>query len=73
MSSVNIEPSSREIAWFGHSICSISDKYVFCFGGAIETTKGVYSTTNDSFIIDKQTFKWIWLQSKLIRCRTSAL
>lgn len=53
MSGENIEPSPREIAWFGHSICSISDKYVFCYGGAIETTKGVYSTTNDSFMIEK--------------------
>ncbi len=53
MSSENFEPSPREIARFGHSICSISDRYVFCYGGAIETTKGVYSTTNDSFMIDK--------------------
>lgn len=42
---------------FGHSITSINDQFLLCFGGAIETGRGLYSTTNDSFLIDKNTLE----------------
>jgi hypothetical protein len=42
------------MAWFGHTITKLSETKLLLFGGAVETNRGVYSTTNDSFLICKE-------------------
>jgi hypothetical protein len=42
------------MARFGHTITKLNENKLLLFGGAVETTRGVYSTTNDSYIICKE-------------------
>ncbi len=65
------ENKTRDIARFGHTITKLNDKQMLLFGGAVETNRGVYSTTNDSFSICKETLVWTKIQSNLKRPRVS--
>ena len=50
----NNENKARDMARFGHTITRLNDKQLMLFGGAVETSKGVYSTTNDCYIIERE-------------------
>lgn len=52
------EVQTQEMARFGHTITTINDTSLFVFGGAIETSRGIYSTTSDSYIINRETLVW---------------
>lgn len=60
------------MARFGHTITKLNEKQLFLFGGAVETNKGVYSTTSDSYIICKETLQMSKIQSKFKRLGISS-
>lgn len=39
------------MARFGHTITRLNDNNLLLFGGAVETNKGIYTTTSDSYLI----------------------
>jgi len=45
-------------AWFAHSVNLINETQLFLFGGAIENQPTIYVTTNDSYLVDKNTLEW---------------
>ena len=45
----------KELARFGHTIDRINHHEYLVFGGAIENNENTYVTTNDTFIINKDT------------------
>ena len=46
----------KEVILYGEliQILKLNENKLLLFGGAVETTRGVYSTTNDSYIICKE-------------------
>lgn len=45
----------KELARFGHTINRINHYEYLVFGGAIENNENTYVTTNDTFVINKDT------------------
>lgn len=45
-------------ARFAHSVNLINETQLFLFGGAIENQPTIYVTTNDSYLVDKNTLEW---------------
>ena len=60
--------SDKELARFGHTIDRINHYEYLVFGGAIENNDNTYVTTNDTFVINKDTLQWRRIQSNLTRC-----
>ena len=67
------EIHAQEMARFGHTITPINESALLVFGGAIETSRGVYSTTCDSFLIIRESLLWKRVQSRLKRLRCNSL
>ena len=64
--------SEKELARFGHTIDRINHHEYLVFGGAIENNENTYVTTNDTFVINKDTLQWRRVQSNIKRhwCNT---
>lgn len=50
--------NERDLARFGHTLNRINDNEFLIFGGAVENAPNAYVTTNDTFILNKNTLEW---------------
>ena len=66
------ENKAKDMAWFGHTITKLNERNQLLFGGAVETNKGVYSTTNDSYLINRENLQWTKIQSNFKRLRLNS-